>query len=506
MVSKGVGKGFELNPNMVAELGLTKEIQDIHNAQSQAQNLINAMQLADVNETKIVSQNILGVFSAIQAAFTKVENSLINLNSTYGISLAQALQLNGGGNKNYHKDVANSKAVANLKMFDGDREKFTGWNDKLINAMSRLHPAARTVLKGLNKRWAKRDKEFTSEEEIQFDFNRTAIDENIDPGDMIEFDTLNEDLYYILVEKTEGESAIKVKSVDTGSGLMAYHRIYWWFVKTSGIALQDRSRKVMYPEPVTREEKMMEGIEAWEAHVKVLDQHGDAYELKPQNKIIALELLLSKFSTVFENIERATSQKVPADDLNHRHKFEFLLSGLKEYAAKRRWDAQHKKGKGDPADIGEVDNQNHHHEHEEEGSGSTTIWVQGEDGNFVQVDNVSIDAIGKGKAKGKGGKREKGLTNIPVQTLQISNVANVGSTGTLPGIAKMQLNATSVTSQGIWQPIAKKEKGGPRGITKRGLTKKGMGRGTKKGKGMLMRLTRLWHGRLMVPPMLNQSI
>ena len=70
----------------------------------------------------------------------------------------------------------------------------------------------------------------------------------------------------------------------------------------------------MYPEPVQKEERMMEAIESWEAHVKVLDQHGEAYELKPQNKIIALELLMSKFQLVYETIERSTSQKIKVDD------------------------------------------------------------------------------------------------------------------------------------------------------------------------------------------------
>ena len=45
---------------------------------------------------------------------------------------------------------------------------------------------------------------------------------------------INEDLYFILVEKT-GESATKVKSVMKGEGIHAYFKIYWWFVKTAGI-------------------------------------------------------------------------------------------------------------------------------------------------------------------------------------------------------------------------------------------------------------------------------
>ena len=103
---------------------------------------------------------------------------------------------------------------------------------------------------------------------------------------------MSEDLYYILVEKTEGEAATKVKSVETGKGLLAYHRIYWWYVKTSGIALQDRSRTTMYPVSIAKIEKLMEGLEDWESNLKILDQHGSAYQLKAQAKLNALEVLM----------------------------------------------------------------------------------------------------------------------------------------------------------------------------------------------------------------------
>ena len=36
----------------------------------------------------------------------------------------------------------------------------------------------------------------------------------------------NEDIYYVLVEKTSGEAVAKVKSVEPGQGMLAYYRIY----------------------------------------------------------------------------------------------------------------------------------------------------------------------------------------------------------------------------------------------------------------------------------------
>ncbi len=58
----------------------------------------------------------------------------------------------------------------------------------------------------------------------------------------------------MLIEKTTGEAASRVKTVEEGQGLHAYFQVYWWFVKTDGIAIQERSKQIMQPEPVAKEE------------------------------------------------------------------------------------------------------------------------------------------------------------------------------------------------------------------------------------------------------------
>ena len=197
---------------------------------------------------------------------------------------------------------------------------------------------------------------------------------------------MNNDLYYVLVEKSTGESALKVKSVADGEGLQAYFSIYWWFVKTSGIAIQERSRKAMQPEPVSKEEKMIENIEAWEEDVKVVEMQGEGYKIPENVKLVALEILFSKFSNLYEAIERAlnTDQKQ-----NLVLKYNAILSNLKSYAAKKRLQAQHKRGKGDLLNVDELPK-------EEEYYPTETVWQ----GDGTQVE-IAIDAIGKSKAMGK---------------------------------------------------------------------------------------------------------
>ena len=39
-------------------------------------------------------------------------------------------------------------------MFDNERDQFGEWSDKLVNAVSRMHPTSGTFLKAFNKEWA----------------------------------------------------------------------------------------------------------------------------------------------------------------------------------------------------------------------------------------------------------------------------------------------------------------------------------------------------------------
>ena len=53
----------------------------------------------------------------------------------------------------------------------------------------------------------------------------------------------SEDLYYVLVEKTEGEAALRVQSGSPGDGMEAYQKVYLWFAGTTGLALSDAPRR-----------------------------------------------------------------------------------------------------------------------------------------------------------------------------------------------------------------------------------------------------------------------
>ena len=227
----------------------------------------------------------------------------------------------------YRIDVSNHKGISSMKNFNNDRDQFQTWNDKLINNLSQLFPGTREILKQLNAEWADHNSDgFEKKYEVDADvFKKEFIkanDENVAKQKIkedVDQDLIEDALYYVLMEKTEGNAAIKVKSVDPGQGLRAYYKIFAWYVKTSGQALGARARRAGQPEAITKEETMFEQIEAWEQDVKVLSQYGSDFTLNPQTQLLALESLMVNFKADFEQTERS----MPTDIANKLPTFRF---------------------------------------------------------------------------------------------------------------------------------------------------------------------------------------
>ena len=72
---------------------------------------------------------------------------------------------------------------------------------------------------------------------------------------------LNEDMYSVLMDKTEGDAWLRVKTVTSGNGLAAFVKIYKWFTGTSGQGMSERARTIMAPSPSKSEGDMSEAID-----------------------------------------------------------------------------------------------------------------------------------------------------------------------------------------------------------------------------------------------------
>ena len=121
-----------------------------------------------------------------------------------------------------------------IKNLGSDKTGFRLWNQQFVNAVTQVHTWARELFEAL---------------QVKLDTARGVIpDEGIlamkrsieNPQNPIDIPRLNEDLYFILVDKCEGEAASRVMSALRGNGLEAYQHVYLWFAGQSGMALSKR--------------------------------------------------------------------------------------------------------------------------------------------------------------------------------------------------------------------------------------------------------------------------
>ena len=203
-----------------------------------------------------------------------------------------------------------------------------------------------------------------------------------------EINRLNEDLFFILTDKTEGESLVRVMGVPSGDGFLAYQKVHKWYAGISGLGIAERARQVMHPSPPKREEEVAGALERWAEQVKFIEKHGAQYKLNTVFKYAALKMILVGDIKRYYEAYLESHVKVKPDEDD----FDRDLKQVLEFAVKKRLEDRRTH---DPMDVGHVDDQSHQHDHEEEGSCSNDHW--------------GVDAVGKGKGKGKGGK---GKSNV----------------------------------------------------------------------------------------------
>ena len=176
---------------------------------------------------------------ALQANMQQAEQQLFYINQNTNRTS------NNNNSNNYSKSAAESKALHSMKPLSSDKKEFRLWNNKFINAMAQFHPNIRP---------------FFEEITTYMDANRVPVsDEGVErlvaatlhKTTPIDLNKPNEDLFYILMDKCEGEAASRVLSGKKGEGLGAYQQIYLWFAGESGMALSKRMEWVMRP-PVPR--------------------------------------------------------------------------------------------------------------------------------------------------------------------------------------------------------------------------------------------------------------
>merc|ERR1711951_68045 len=241
------------------------------------------------------------------------------------------------------KPLSESKCVGNLKNLGSDKSEFKFWNDKLINALAQtLGTPWRKFMRNLNK-VLDQDRKVLTKQEIQ-EIDGAA---SVDLGE-----EASESLFYVLVEKTDSDAALRVNSGEPGEGLEAYMRVYLWFAGTTGLALTEKTRILMHPTLVKYEYEIADALEKWSEQERTLRAHGDDYKLNAAFKVTALRILMTCKREQFEFFERESRTK--HNDKVSDEMFDDLLARVKEYAQQRRLEEVMRKAKGDPMDIGQT--------------------------------------------------------------------------------------------------------------------------------------------------------
>ena len=146
------------------------------------------------------------------------------------------------------------------------------------------------------------------------------------------FDKFNEDLYYILTEKTEGDAAARVRSVEPGQGFEAYQRVYIWFSSTCGMALNKRMDSLMVPASPTKPEELAAAIEKWREQLRIVETYGDGYTMSAPFKISALQRLMLNYREKFNVIESMAVRECPTAEAQFEHILKASIEWQPSYA------------------------------------------------------------------------------------------------------------------------------------------------------------------------------
>ena len=134
-----------------------------------------------------------------------------------------------------------NKSVSNLPVLGNDKSSFRHWNDRLVNVIVNVRPGTRKLFECMMEYV---DRETVGDFEELFKASQACADmENA--GTM--YARIDEDLYTLLMDRTEGEAALRVRGCRPGMGCKAYMTIYKWFMGVSGQAVTERMKKLMSP-------------------------------------------------------------------------------------------------------------------------------------------------------------------------------------------------------------------------------------------------------------------
>ena len=120
----------------------------------------------------------------------------------------------------------------------------------------------------------------------------------------LDFAEFNEELYTVLLDKTEGEAHRRVTGCyrrlkdagKKGAGLKTYLYLCWWFMKTTGLHMSQRLSALMTPTAAKTDEDVADKIEAWEREEAELIRINEETKMGEVFRMTALKICAHKRS------------------------------------------------------------------------------------------------------------------------------------------------------------------------------------------------------------------
>ena len=253
----------------------------------------------------------------------------------------------------------------NFRVLSTDSSGFREWSTKFKNAFGQARPGRdgltyKRVIEKLERmagQWMSDPGRV--EEQMRDQIDETKMNDVMQglslPGmTKDKWAGICEDIYAVLLDKTEGELHRKVVNqgdksatgMQCDGGAKAYLQVYMWFMETTGLKLSERRSALMTPSRARNEDEIADAIESWEREeleIRKLDPSGS--DLPDVWKMTALKCLLT--GRIKEHIELRAAQFKGYDDLR---------SEVMKYATQKRLEKNRSGNMSiDNADRGERD-------------------------------------------------------------------------------------------------------------------------------------------------------
>ena len=268
------------------------------------------------------------------AEFGEVRQKVLVHQGAIEVLTAKPVKSHTGG----ARGILENKSVSSLPTLGTDKNLFRNWNDRMVNVVASVRPGSRTILQAMM--------EYVDQEiggNFEESFKKMQEYKDMEAAGTT-YESIDEVLYTLLTDHTEGEAALRVRGCTPGMGCKAYMTVYKWFMGVSGQAVTERMKKIMSPTTPKSEAEIADAIERWVEAARVLEGLKPEYKLPEPYKITALESLMN----VGQGKLHFETLKAQDED------FDELLQKCRDYALRRRLESNHRKGKDD-MDVDEVE-------------------------------------------------------------------------------------------------------------------------------------------------------